>query len=389
MATIQLGRTRSASKLISYAEKRAEVREGVNCPVEYAKAQMKATRELWGKNEGIQAHHVIQSFKPGEVTPGVANEIGQELARELAKGHECAVYTHTDKDHIHNHIVINSVNYENGKKYQAHGDKAIENFRSASDRLCFERGLSVVTEPTALQRYDRAEYGLAKRGQISWKDEIREVIDHERKHSNSFEDFKKNLTEKYNIEVKDRGKTISFKHPDSQKFVRGKKLGLAYEKGMLENDFTRQIEGKSSEERRFTDLSNGTGHENDGTTEVVGGNERIKLVDEKLHQGSYGQRRNAPADDRSRTFKDQRNESGSATTNYFDMEKARQYAEGLRQSVAESYGEWQERDGREQSKNTSKNERDRAENQQQIERNEQSHDSKSKELRKQDFELDR
>lgn len=127
MATIKLGRTKSANKLISYAEKRA-------------------TRELWGKNDGVQAHHVIQSFKPGEVTPEQANEIGRELAKKMAVGFECAIYTHTDKDHIHNHIVINSVNYENGRKFHAHGKKAIDAFREASDELCKAHGLSTIEQ---------------------------------------------------------------------------------------------------------------------------------------------------------------------------------------------------------------------------------------------------
>ena len=152
MATIQLGNTKVATKLISYAEKRATERGGIDCPAEYAKAQFKATRELWGKTEGIQAHHVIQSFKPGEVTPKMANEIGQDLARNIAKGHEAVVYTHTDKDHIHNHIVINAVSFENGSKYQS-AKKDLYKIREQSDQLCLSKGLSIVKEPTAQIRY--------------------------------------------------------------------------------------------------------------------------------------------------------------------------------------------------------------------------------------------
>ena len=149
MATIKLGTTGSANRLISYAEKKAVEREGVDCNPEYAKSQFATTRELHGKTGGIQAHHIIQSFKPGEVTPGVANQLGKELAEKVAKGHECVVYTHADKDHIHNHIVINSVNHENGKKLHLHGQQAIDKVRGLSDELCKERGLSVVKEPTS------------------------------------------------------------------------------------------------------------------------------------------------------------------------------------------------------------------------------------------------
>src|SRR5699024_12630035 len=75
--------------------------------LDYAKSQMKQTRELFSKNDGIQAHHVIQSFKPDEVTPEKANQVGLELAKKLAPNHEVAVYTHDDTNHVHNHIVIN------------------------------------------------------------------------------------------------------------------------------------------------------------------------------------------------------------------------------------------------------------------------------------------
>src|SRR5699024_12866059 len=78
----------------------------------------------------FRSHHVIQSFKPDEVTPEKANQVGLELSKKLAPNHEVAVYTHDDTNHVHNHIVINSVNFETGKKYQAHGKEAIERARS-------------------------------------------------------------------------------------------------------------------------------------------------------------------------------------------------------------------------------------------------------------------
>nr|WP_173026343.1 relaxase/mobilization nuclease domain-containing protein [Aeromonas sp. Ne-1]AKO69653.1 relaxase protein [Aeromonas sp. Ne-1] len=380
MATIKLSTTKVGSRLISYAEKRADQREGVNCPAEYAKSQMKATRELWGKEGGIQAHHVIQSFKPGEVSPELANKIGQDLAKEIAPGHECVVYTHTDKDHIHNHIVINSVSYEDGRKFHAHGKEAIEKVREASDRLCKERNLSVVKEPSAEQRYARAEYGLAKRGVVSWKDEIREVIDHEKQIAKNYDEFKKNLTDKYNIEVKERGKNISFRHPDSQKFVRGKTLGLAYERGTIEDGFNRQIEGKtrSSQERGNTDLSSGERAEVQGIGSPHERDQRTERTNEGVHSSSYGQGWDKSNDNRSRADENQNDQSRSSREDDFDFDKARRHAEGLRQSTSESYGKWQERDEQQQSKNASKNERDRGNAEPQHERD-----------REQDIGLDR
>src|SRR5699024_2339346 len=80
-------------------EKRAIEKDGYNLDIDYAKSQMKQTRELFSKNDGIQAHHVIQSFKPDEVTPEKANQVGLELAKKLAPNHEVAVYTHDDTNH--------------------------------------------------------------------------------------------------------------------------------------------------------------------------------------------------------------------------------------------------------------------------------------------------
>lgn len=241
MAVIKLGSTRSASRLISYAEKRAVEKEGVMCSPEYAKTQFKVTRELHGKRDGIQAHHVIQSFTPGEIEPGMANRIGKELADEIAKGHECVVYTHADKDHIHNHIIINAVGHEDGKKYQSK-KKDLYRIRAKSDELCRARGLSVVREKTAKVRYAMAEKSIIEKGGESWKDELRQAIDHEKKHSKHYEEFKLNLTEKYGIEINDKGKHITYKHPDRQRVVRGNKLGLDYERSTIKNGFSRQIE---------------------------------------------------------------------------------------------------------------------------------------------------
>lgn len=241
MAVIKLGSTGSASRLISYAEKRAVEKEGVDCNPDYAKTQFKVTRELHGKADGVQAHHVIQSFAPGEIEPGMANQIGRDLAKQIAKGHECVVYTHADKGHIHNHIVINAVGHEDGKKYQSKKSD-LYRIREKSDELCKERGLSVVKEPTAKERYTLAEKSIIEKGGVSWKDELRQAIDHEKAHSKSYKDFKQNLTEKYGIEVNDKGKHITYKHPDHERVVRGNKLGLDYERSTIENGFSRQVE---------------------------------------------------------------------------------------------------------------------------------------------------
>lgn len=243
MATIQLGNTKVANKLISYAEKRAEERSGVECPPEYAKSQMKATRELWGKPDGIQAHHVIQSFKPGEVTAKQANEIGQELARAISKGHEAVIYTHTDKEHIHNHIIINAVNFESGSKYQS-SKKDLHQIREESDRLCQERGLSVIVKKDAPVRYTLAEKALLEKGKTSWKDEIRTKIEEAKQETTDYEAFKGYLLEKHEIEVRERGNTTTYYDHANKKRVRDNKLGADYEREVIKDGFERPIEGE-------------------------------------------------------------------------------------------------------------------------------------------------
>lgn len=269
MATIQLGTTTSAAKLINYAEKRAVVKEGYNVDSDYAKSHMRLTREMFAKKDGIQAHHVVQSFKPDEVTPEQANQIGLELAEKIAPGHEVSVYTHDDKEHMHNHLVINSVNFETGMKYQAHGVEAIERTRSMSDEICKRHDLSIVTEHNAPVRHTLAEQHLQKKGQTPWKEEIREAIEYARYNATDFDSFEKRLNDDYGIEMKLRGKTLSFKHPERERFVRANKLGSDYEKEALENVFERQT-GREQEHER-----------------PISRNEATERTDDELYQSSH------------------------------------------------------------------------------------------------------
>ncbi|MFH5837443.1 relaxase/mobilization nuclease domain-containing protein [Proteiniclasticum sp. C24MP] len=252
MATIKHGTTRVANRLITYAEKKAEERSGVKCDPNYVRSQFSTTRNLWGKNDEVQAHHVIQSFKPGETTPQQANEIGQKLAEKLAPDHEAVVYTHTDKHHIHNHIIINSVNIEDGKKLHFNARKSIEKMREQSDQLCKSYSLSVVEKPSAKIRYTLAEREVLKKGQISWKKELRSAILAESKTAKTFDDFKNNLQKNHNITVKEgKNDYISYKHPETGKAVSGKKLGLLFEKESIkfsiENRPFERLSKKSSE----------------------------------------------------------------------------------------------------------------------------------------------
>ena len=243
MATTKLGNTKSASRAINYAEKRAEEKSGLNCDVDYAKSAFKQTRALYGKESGVQAHTVIQSFSPGEVTPEQCNELGLELAERIAPNHQVAVYTHTDKDHYHNHIVINSVDLETGKKYQSN-KKQRELVKKENDSICHKYGLSI-PEKQKESRYTQAEYEIAKdvmkgkREKLPWKEEIRTVIDNTQ--VTNYEQLGNELLQ-HGIKI-DRitDKTITYKHLEEDKKVRGSKLGEKYDKGGLEYGFDGRI----------------------------------------------------------------------------------------------------------------------------------------------------
>ncbi|WP_436881481.1 relaxase/mobilization nuclease domain-containing protein, partial [Mammaliicoccus sciuri] len=248
MATTKLGNTKSASRAINYAEERAEEKSGLNCDVDYAKSYFKQTRALYGKENGVQAHTVIQSFKPGEVTAEECNELGLELAKKIAPEHQVAIYTHTDKDHYHNHIIINSVNLETGKKY--HSNKEQRDFiKKANDQLCEERGLSV-PEKTSEIRYTLAEQNLIDKDKSSWKNDIRMAVEETKDNAVDFEEFNTLLKEK-GVEITRVTKNnVTYRHIEEDKKVRGNTLGDSYDKGVIENGFAIEKQRRELEESK-------------------------------------------------------------------------------------------------------------------------------------------
>ena len=120
---------------------------GVNCLPATALEEMNATKRQYGKTGGIVAFHGYQAFAPGETDPATAHEVGVALAQELWGGRfEVVVATHLDKAHLHNHFVVNSVSFADGRRF--HRDAACYRaMREASDELCREHGLSVVESP--------------------------------------------------------------------------------------------------------------------------------------------------------------------------------------------------------------------------------------------------
>ena len=240
MATTKISATKSTSRAINYAEKRAVEKSGLNCDVDYAKSSFKASRELYGKTDGNQGHVIIQSFKPGEVTPKQCNQLGLALAEKLAPNHQVAVYTHADTEHVHNHIVINSIDLETGRKFN-NNKQALRNVRDYNDEVCMEHGLSVPEKDTARLRYMQTEKAIAdpntkSTAQYSWKDEIREVIDQSQ--ATNMDEFKDHLNQHGITIERVTPKSITYRH-----------LAEDYNKGGIEDGFERQIQRQQQTER--------------------------------------------------------------------------------------------------------------------------------------------
>lgn len=118
----------------------------INCEsCETAFAEMQATKQRFGKLGGVEGYHFIQSFAPGEVTPEQAHRIGVEFAQRLfGERYEVVVGTHLDKVHLHNHVVVNSVSFVDGKKYHSSPGSYYFDVRGVSDALCRENDLSTI-----------------------------------------------------------------------------------------------------------------------------------------------------------------------------------------------------------------------------------------------------
>jgi len=183
------------------------------------------------------AHHLIQSFEPGESTPEQAHEIGRRLADEITKGrHEYVLTTHIDKGHIHNHILFCAASFVDNKKYISNR-KSYYEIRNFSDKLCKEYALSVIT-PGQDKGKHYSEYAADRDGGGSWKSKLKAAIDNIIPQSSDFEDFLKRL-EASGHEIK-LGKYISVRAPGQERFTRTKTLGVDY----TEDAITKRIAGE-------------------------------------------------------------------------------------------------------------------------------------------------
>lgn len=209
-------------------EKRLYV-SGINATPDTAKDKMQQTKLRYGKTDGIVAFHAIQSFKPGEITPELAHKIGKMLAKEMwGDRFEVVIATHLNKEHLHNHFVINSVSFVDGKKY--YDNTANYNrMKKISDRLCEEHNLSVIRNPKGKSKH-YAEWLAEKKGYPTIRGQIRDELDEIIKCSYTMNEFWRILKER-GFEIcrrKPQYAYTSFIPPYGTKQVRLDKLGPDY-----------------------------------------------------------------------------------------------------------------------------------------------------------------
>lgn len=188
---------------------------------------MSKTKLHFQKTDGILAFHGYQSFAPGEATPETAHAIGVKMAQELwGNRFEVVVSTHLDKNHLHNHFVLNSVSFKDGKRY--YDNKTTYSLmRQTSDRLCREYSLSVIENPQRGKSKHYAEWKAEQESKPTWRGLIREDVDKAIDESMTFTQFIANLR-RQGYEVKTGVKYMAVRPNGKERFVRLKTLGDDY-----------------------------------------------------------------------------------------------------------------------------------------------------------------
>ena len=243
------------------------------CASETAAREFEWTRKI-AEQKGMNpvriiARHVIQSFEIGEVTPELAHEIGKQFADEILEGkYEYVLTTHIDKDHVHNHLIFNAVDFVDYHAYKSY-KRIYYDMREVSDRLCKENGLSVIP-PSQNKGMGYKEYTEAKRG-TSWKQKLKQTIDRLVITAKDYDDFLR-LMQEAGYEIK-TGKYISFRAKGQERFTRSKTIGENY----TEERIKERIAGRTPRRSQRQTTPKGIS--------LIGDiQERIRLIDSKGYE---------------------------------------------------------------------------------------------------------
>ncbi len=205
----------------------------INCQLDTAYREMQATKQRWGKTGGVLGYHLVHSYAPGEVTPEQAHEIGVEFARQLLRDkYEAVISTHLDHDHIHNHVLFNSVSCIDGKKYRDNFQAYYGDIRGTSNEVSRKHGLSVIQPEGSGKSY--AEWDAEKRGKATIRGLIRQDMDAIIGQSFTYATFLSGLRKQgYEIKYGPNVKHTAVKPPGGSRFIRLDSLGEGYTEGEI------------------------------------------------------------------------------------------------------------------------------------------------------------
>jgi len=201
--------------------------DSINCMVDTAYMEMQQTKKKRSNVGGNLGYHIIQSFAQGETDPKTAHQIGMAFAKKcFGDRFQVVVSTHLDKNHLHNHVVINSVSFVDGKKYRSDFNSYYNGIRKNSDDICREHGLSVISPDIENRKLTYLEWLGINNGKATWQSIIKSDIDAVIKDSESFGEFLV-FMEHMGYEIK-QGKYIAFRPLGKERYSRGYKLGSGY-----------------------------------------------------------------------------------------------------------------------------------------------------------------
>lgn len=221
---------------------KAVLETAINCQLETAYREMMDTKKRWSKRGGVLGYHLVHSYAPGEVTPEQAHSIGVEFAQQLLQGkYEVVVSTHLDHDHIHNHILFNSVSCLDGKKYRDNFKAYYGDIRGTSNAVSRKHGLSVITPEGSGKHY--AEWDAQRKGKQTVRGLIKQDIDAVIEQSFTYASFLSGLRKLgYEIKSGSNIKHTAVKPPGGGQFVRLNGLGAGY----TEDDIKRRLSATRS-----------------------------------------------------------------------------------------------------------------------------------------------
>lgn len=241
---------------------------GMNCNSDNFAKECQSTNLLYNKNKEKgerKYYHIVQSFSP-EDNKYLSYEKAHKMAREFAeknfKGHEVLIVTHKDTDHIHNHFIVNSINMENGKKYRA-DNKSLWQMREYSNELCKQNGLLHSIQDLKKKSKSKIKSGEVRkvlRDEEVWKVNLKLQIEETAKKAKTPEQFKKDMEEKFKVEVQERtrkskGKVetiYEYKPEGNRKFCPENRLGTDYGKENIDGIIRRNEEKTRIEIARDT-----------------------------------------------------------------------------------------------------------------------------------------